>query len=139
MNRLLLFLSLSAPLNAAEIIETDVCVYGGTSGGIAAAVQTARHGKSVALAVFSGHLGGLTSGGLGATDVGVTSSIGGISREFYRRIGQKYGQAERFNFEPKIARLVFEEMLASAAITPRYHQRLASVQKSGQRLTEITM
>src|SRR6185369_10427206 len=52
----------------AETFETDVCVYGGTAGGVAAAVQAARMGKTVVLLEFGRHLGGMTSGGLGATD-----------------------------------------------------------------------
>jgi len=135
---LLLLLSTGA-LRAATVIDTDICVYGGTSGGIAAVVQATRMGKSVSLAVFNTHLGGLTSGGLGATDVGNTGSIGGVSREFYRRIGQRYGQTERFNFEPKIARSVYEDWLAEVGVAPHWNQRLASVAKDGQRIIQITM
>jgi hypothetical protein len=124
---------------AATLIDTDICIYGGTSGGIAAAVQANRMGKTVSLAVFNTHLGGLTSGGLGATDVGNVGSIGGVSREFYRRIGQRYGQPERFNFEPHVARDVYADWLAEIGVTPRWHQRLASVTKSGQRIQQITM
>jgi hypothetical protein len=40
---------------------TDVVVYGGTSAGIAAAIQVKRMGKSVLLIEPSGHLGGLTT------------------------------------------------------------------------------
>ena len=49
---------------AAPVIETDICIYGGTSGGAIAAVQAARQGKRVALAVFGTRVGGMTSGGL---------------------------------------------------------------------------
>ena len=65
--------------------DYDVVVYGGTSGGVAAAVQAARMGKSVVLIEPGTHLGGLTSGGLGATDIGNKAAIGGIAREFYQR------------------------------------------------------
>jgi hypothetical protein len=102
-------------------------------------VQGIRMGKSVSLAAFSTHLGGLTSGGLGATDVGNVNSIGGVSREFYRRVGQRYGQTERFNFEPHIAREVYEAWLAEIGVSPRWNQRLASVNKNGQRITQATM
>lgn len=136
---ILLVAGVARTTDAAPVYDTDICVYGGTSGGIAAAVQASRQGKSVAMTVFSQHLGGLTSGGLGATDVGTLSTIGGVSREFYQRAGQKYGQTERFNFEPKVARQVFSEMLTQAGVTPRYDQRLASVAKTGQRITSITM
>ena len=136
---ILLVLSAASVARAAMVVESDICVYGGTSGGIAAAVQATRMGKTVSLAVFSTHLGGLTSGGLGATDVGNQASIGGVSREFYRRIGQRYGQTERFNFEPKVARSVYEDWLNEIGVAPRWNQRLASVAKIGQRITQITM
>ena len=44
----------------------DLVIYGGTSGGVAAAIQISRMGKSVILIEPSNHLGGLTTGGLGA-------------------------------------------------------------------------
>src|SRR5687767_9994499 len=81
----------AAALSAAEVIEADVCVYGGTSGGVIAAVQAARLGKSAVIAEFGRHVGGLSSGGLGRTDTGNIGSIGGLSREFYRRVGKVYG------------------------------------------------
>ncbi len=127
---------------SASVIETDVCVYGGTSGGVISAVQAARQGKSVALAVFNNHVGGMTSGGLGATDVGGNGNayIQGMSREFYERISVKYGgTTARFNFEPKVAEAVFNEMLTGAGVTPKWNQRLANVTKSGQRITQIAM
>lgn len=134
-----LVFSIGFMAQAATVVESDICVYGGTSGGIAAAVQATRLGKSVSLAVFNTDLGGLTTGGLGATDVGNIGSIGGVSREFYQRIGQRYNQVERFNFEPHVARAVYTDWLAEVGVTPRWHQRLAAVTKTGPRITEITM
>jgi hypothetical protein len=136
---LLCFLLGSSFVHSATVVESDICIYGGTSGGIAAAVQATRMGKSVSLLVFSTHLGGLTSGGLGATDVGNTGSIGGVSREFYRRVGQVYGVTERFNFEPHVARQVYEAWLAEVGVAPHWNERLATVTRSGQRITEISM
>src|SRR5262245_19979662 len=72
--------------NAVEVIENDVAVYGGTAGGVVAAVQAARMGKSAVLLEFGRHLGGMTSGGLGATDIGNKGAIGGVAREFYHRV-----------------------------------------------------
>ena len=100
----------------ASVTDTDICVYGGTSGGVIAAVQAKKMGKSVALIVFNNHLGGMTSGGLGATDVGNAGTIG------VRRISVKYGGSAmtmRFNFEPRVAEQVFNEMLAAENIVPR--------------------
>src|SRR5438093_77225 len=63
----LLVLSLATnAVHPAEVIETDVCVYGGTSAGVAAAVQTTRMGKRAIVVESGRHLGGLSSGGLGA-------------------------------------------------------------------------
>src|SRR5271154_2005548 len=77
----------------------DVVVYGGTSGGVAAALQTARMEKSVVLIEPSQHVGGLPSGGLGATDIGNKQAIGGISREFYRRVHLHYARPEAWKQE----------------------------------------
>src|SRR5947209_7103114 len=85
-------LASSAPISAAEPDTSDVVVYGGTSGGVIAAVQAARMGKSVVLIEPGKHLGGLTSGGLGMTDSGNKGVIGGVSREFYQRIKKHYDQ-----------------------------------------------
>ena len=130
---------------AAPVIETDVSVYGGTSGGVVAAVQAARQGKTVSLLVFGNHVGGMTSGGLGATDVGGhgTDYIQGVAREFYVRINAAYtagATTPKFDkFEPKVAEAVFKAMLTEVGVTPRYQQHLTSVTKAGQRITEIAM
>jgi ribulose 1,5-bisphosphate synthetase/thiazole synthase len=86
-------------LLSAQPIEVDVCVYGGTSGGIAAAIQGARMNRRVVLLEFDGHIGGLTTGGLGATDIGNKAAIGGIAREFYSRIAAHYSREEAWVLE----------------------------------------
>ena len=78
--------------------DTDVCVYGGTAGGVAAAIQAARMGKSVVLIEPSKHIGGLTSGGLGWTDSGDKRAVGGIAREFYQRVKKHYDRPEAWKF-----------------------------------------
>ena len=55
---------------SADETSVDVVVYGGTSAGVAAAVQVSRLGHSVILIEPGSHIGGLTSGGLGFTDSG---------------------------------------------------------------------
>ena len=119
----------------------DVCVYGGTSGGVVAAVQAARMGKSVALICVNNHLGGMSASGLGNTDTGAVgdSYVQGVSREFYTRIGAKYGTTTKFTFEPHVAETVFNEMIQSAGVTVYTNQYLISVLKSDQQITVITM
>src|SRR5262245_20321838 len=77
----------------------DLVIYGGTSGGIAAAIQTRRMGKTSVVIEPGKHLGGLTSGGLGATDIGNKAAIGGISREFYQRIKKYYSDPANWKHE----------------------------------------
>src|ERR1035437_7626009 len=97
----ILILAALAPLAHAQPKERefDIVVYGGTSGGISAAVQAARMGHSVVLIEPGRHLGGLTSGGLGATDIGNKAAIGGLAREFYQRVFRHYAQPEAWKQE----------------------------------------
>ncbi len=71
---------------------TDVIIYGGTSGAVTAAIQAKKMRKSVIMVSPDTHLGGLSSGGLGWTDTGKKEVIGGLSREFYQRVYDKYQQ-----------------------------------------------
>jgi hypothetical protein len=116
--------------SASFAAEYDVCIFGGTAGGVAAAVQAARMGKSVVLIEPSQHIGGMTSGGLGWTDSGDKAAVGGIAREFYQRVKKhydkadswKYGKREDYKFyrkdedamwtfEPHVAEQILREML----------------------------
>src|SRR5689334_23470890 len=154
-------------LAASGAESADVCVYGGTAGGIAAAVQAARMGKSVWLVEPTQHLGGLSSGGLGATDIGNKAAIGGIAREFYHRIALYYSRASSWTietrehygarrassqtqasdlsgsgatmwtFEPHVAEAVFNELLAETRVQIARGEPLQSVRKDGARLVEL--
>jgi len=120
----------------------DVVVYGGTSSGVVAAVKTARMGHAVVLIEPGRHLGGLSSGGLGATDIGNKDAIGGMSREFYRRVGAAYGQPEAWKFEPHVAESVFNAWVREAGVPVVFGERLdlrRGVEKRGTRITSITM
>jgi len=124
----------------AVVVDADICVYGGTSGGVAAAVAAARLGKSVALICVNNHVGGLTASGLGVTDRGNTASIGGIAAEFYSRVGQAYGSANPvYFFEPHVAEQVFTQMLNGAGVPLYTNLQLASVTLSNLTITQIAM
>ncbi len=92
---------LSACAFQSDTDSADVVIYGGTSAGIAAAIQVKRMGKSVVLIEPSGHLGGLTTGGLGQTDIGNKAAIGGVSREFYRRVRTYYSQESAWKWQTR--------------------------------------
>ena len=146
--------------------EADIIVYGATSSGVMAAIQAARLNKSVMLLEPKTHIGGLTTGALGATDIGNKGVIGGLSREFYRRVAQHYADdaawtketreeffanrskrttlkdvsgedATMWTFEPHVAQAIFAKMLEEAGVSVRLRQTVAEVRKAGSRVTEI--
>lgn len=120
----------------------DVVIYGGTSAGVAAAVQVKRMGKTVIVVHPGKHLGGMTSSGLGATDIGNKQAIGGISREFYRRLGMHYRREEAWTFEPHVAESTFNKMLKEAGISAVLLERLdlkQGVRKQNGRIVSLTM
>ena len=114
----------------AQEVQSDVCVYGATSGGVAASVAAARLGKSVVLLSLNNHIGGMTASGLGVTDIGGRkdpSYIGGIAREFYQLVGRRYGASKAvYSFEPHVAEAVFWQMASEAGVTIYTNQRLAA-------------
>lgn len=115
----------------------DIVIYGGTSSGVIAAVQATRMGKSAALVEPGRYLGGLTTGGLGATDIGNKAAIGGIARDFYRQLGKYYEQSEAWKFEPHVAQEVMDRLARESGARIFMGQRLASVQKQGERIESI--
>lgn len=144
----------------------DVVIYGGTSAGIASAIQTSRMGKSVVIIEPTHRLGGLTTGGLGQTDIGNKHVIGGISREFYQNIRKHYddpkswkwqdrnaymdegqtrtekGEDAMWTFEPSAALKVYHQMLSKEKIDIVYGERLnreSGVTKKGNQIESIEM
>ena len=167
MHRLLTLLALSVTLAVSRAADRyDIVVYGGTSGGVTAAIQAARMGKSVVLIEPTKFLGGLTTGGLGATDIGNKKAIGGISREFYQRVFKFYADPKSWTsqtreeyfakkphgnsgdedtmwtFEPHVATKIYDDMIAEAKVPVVFSERLdlkKGVVKDGARITQIVM
>ncbi len=107
----------------------DVIVYGGTAGGVTAAVAAARQDVRVLLLEPGEHLGGMVSGGLGATDVGNENVIGGTAREFFERMGAHYGlPGATWRHEPHVAEQTFVQMAREAGVTVRFKQRIREQQ-----------
>ncbi len=79
--------------------RADVIVYGGTSSAVITAVEVVQSGKTVIVVSPDLHLGGLTSSGLGFTDTGNKSVIGGLAREFYHRIWLHYKDSAAWNWQ----------------------------------------
>ena len=119
--------------------RSDVVVYGGTAGGVIAAVSAAREGLDVTLVTPDRHLGGMVSGGLGWTDYGKKPVIGGYSLEFFERLGRKYGRDIEWHFEPHVAEAVFDDMVKEAGVRVvrgRLREKQGVV-RSGSTLTAI--
>ena len=153
---------------AAQEPAYDLVIYGGTSAGIIAAVQAKRMGKSVVVVGPDVHLGGLSSGGLGFTDTGDKSAIGGLAREFYHRVWRHYdrdtawrwqakseygnkgqgtpaidgAQRTMWIFEPHAAERIFEDLVREHEIPVHrgeWLDRARGVKKTGARIASITM
>jgi hypothetical protein len=87
----------------ADETPRDIVIYGATSAGVAAAVQAARMGRSVVVIEPSDRVGGLTTGGLGQTDIGNKQAIGGIAREFYRAVKRHYADPAAWKWQDRAA------------------------------------
>lgn len=123
--------------SSAQPQMVDVCVYGGTSAGVIAAYSVKKLGKSVILIEPGKHLGGLTSGGLGYTDIGNKYAISGLALDFYRRIGRHYGNFEQWIFEPSVAEKTFLSYIQSAQVPVLYQYNLKALRKKGNAIQEI--
>ena len=115
-----------------KIVDCDVAVYGGTPAGVTAAVQAGRMGRNAVLLSFNGFVGGMTSGGLTATDVGKKKSIGGLADEFYSRIGKIR------DFSPSEAESLFLKMLDEAGVKVLLNRCLKSVNMNENRIVSAT-
>lgn len=152
---------------AADLHEADIVVYGDASGGVVAAVQATRMGKSAILVSQYGQLGGLTSSGLGWSDIGNDAILGGLSREFYHQLYLHYQKPEAWThekradfknegqgvpalnektelastFEPKVAEALFDAMIKEAGVKI-INGRLDlknGVTMDGKRITQIRL
>lgn len=146
--------------------KADVIIYGGTSAAVIAAVEVVQSGKSAIIISPDKHLGGLTSGGLGYTDIGLRETIGGLSLAFYNRIWQYYNKPDSWNwqtqkefgkrgqynpagdelpvmwlFEPHVAENIYEQMIREYRI-PVFRDecldRKTGVKMKGKEIQSIT-
>jgi hypothetical protein len=130
------FTSVSAQQQTQTV---DICVYGGTAAGVIAAYTAKRMGKSVILIEPTSHLGGMTSGGLGHTDIGNKYAITGLARDYYRRIGQHYNKFEKWTFEPHVAKNLLQQYLDREKISTTYNYRIVSASKQQGTITSIVL
>jgi hypothetical protein len=143
--------------DASRPIVVDIAVYGGTSGGVTAAVQARRMGKSVILVEPGRHLGGMTSGGLSAVDIGDPRTVGGIAREFFALLVGRYGRSLAWDkphtpvggsgsgtggayaIEPHVAEAVFDELVGQAGVLVLREAPLLEAVRKGGRIQGIVV
>ena len=114
-----------APDESLQIVSADVVVYGGTPGGVVAAVAAARAGARVVLVEPRTHVGGMIANGLGWTDRGDVGVIGGVAAEFFERARQIEGSPDGvWTVRPSTASGLFSSMLSEAGVIVRLGQRL---------------
>jgi len=125
--------------------QYDVCMYGGTPGGIIAAISAAREGASVVLLEQTRHVGGLTTSGLNRDECNHLDrqTLGGLCEQFLeeavKRSNGRWTEGNSRTWQSGIAERVFLEMLKEAGVEVRYEQLLDQVKKDGIRITELRM
>lgn len=120
-------------------IEVDLCIYGATSAGVVAAYTAAKAGKKVVIVDPVNHIGGLSSGGLGMTDIGNKFVVTGLALDFYRKIGKHYGTFEQWIFEPKVAEKIFRDYLGKTNVQLLLNHPLVKVNKNGNSIKDIEL
>lgn len=128
------------PMAAAHVDakpqHADIVVYGCTSGGVIAAIEARRLGRSVLLVCREDYLGGMSTNGLGWSDTGNHRAIGGLSLDFYRKVKRHYddpavwvhaprpARGENFvdgdamwQFEPRVGERLYEDWAREAGVT----------------------
>ena len=141
--RTLVFLGITSCLVSLSGEDYDVVVYGGTPGGVTAAIAASREGSSVVLLEQTNHVGGLSTSGLNR-DEGEhmdRTTLGGLSetitREAARRSGTDPNAKGARIWQSHIAEQVFLEKLKEHRVSVLYGQLLERVKMDGTRIVEL--
>lgn len=118
-------LACTPKLQSPDHEVTDICIYGATPGGIAAAFSASKSGENVFLIAPGEHLGGLFTSDLSHSDFHSFESLSGTFLEISKRVKayyeKNYGENspqveasfEGTFAEPKVNGLVLDEMMAA--------------------------
>ena len=124
---------------STEVKEVDICIYGGTSAGVIAAYTAKQMEKNVLLIEPRQNLGGMSSGGLGYTDIGNKYVVKGLALDFYRKIGSHYGNLEQWIFEPSVAEKIFNDYINKANVEVWYGRRLRKLKTEDGIIHQLTL
>ncbi len=118
--------------------QFDVVVFGATPAGVVAAIAAAKEGARACVIESSEHIGGMLTSGLGRTDSGNPHFVGGMSREFFRRIGEHYHEDIYWAFEPHVASEVFTQWLGEIGVTVEKGHRLVKIVMEDDRIRYLS-
>lgn len=123
------------------MISADVVVVTATAAGVCAAVAAARTGAHVALLEPGTHVGGMTSGGLGYTDVGDVRALGGLAARFRAEVAEHYGVALGYYAgpEPHAAEEILRRWLDEAGVELIEGTTVTSLERTAGRITALTL
>lgn len=153
-------------LHGAAPVERDVVIYGSSPAALTAAIAAQNLGKSAVIVCPETRIGGLTTGGLGQTDIGNKSAFGGLALQFYRDVATHYrdpanwtrekrtdylpdghcagtaGGDSMWTFEPSAALKILESWERRHKLTivrDEWLDRAQGVEKVGGRISSIRM
>ena len=139
MKKTILFIAAALALCSCQSKEYDLCVYGGTASGVVAAYSAARQGMNVLVVEPTQRIGGMTTGGLGLTDIGNKQVVKGVALQFFRKLGAHYGGLEQWVFEPSAALEILEGYLDHKKINTVKGYHLCSTAMDGTAIKAITV
>jgi FAD dependent oxidoreductase len=121
------------------VTAAEVVVVAATSAGVCAAVAAAEAGAHVVLLEPGRHVGGMTSGGLGYTDLGDRRVVGGPAARFRQAVADHYGVAvgTYAGPEPKVAETILRGWLDHPRIELVQDCRPQSVEVRDGRITRV--
>ncbi len=138
------------PCTAAAQSGHDVVIIGGTPGGISTAITAARMGRTALIVEYYNHLGGMTTSGLGKSDITTAGAIGGLWDEFVARVlahyTETYGAESQqvvdckkgYYYEPSVAEKILNDMIAEeSGITVLLRHQLDEVIRSQNKVTAV--
>jgi hypothetical protein len=109
-------------------MTADVCVYGGTASGVAAALAAKQEGSSVVVIEPSRWLGGMTGGGIRIIDWGKPRTVGGLARTIFAD-----GKDDPYY------RALFVDLLRRADVPVLYEHRVAQVIRDGTCIAALVL
>lgn len=123
------------------VVDAEVVVVGATAAGVCAAVAAARAGAQTVLLGPEGHVGGMTSGGLGYTDVGDVRVLGGPAARLRTEVAEHYGVpvGHYAGPEPHVAEALLLRWLDEAGVEVLLGEGLTGVEQDPVRRTVLAV